>query len=175
MVCLRSGMSFQHTNIPNYSVALYSVSCMKLILLRHGDRSPGFNDIPLSDKGYYQAQKLTQENTLQGVSKIYSSPKRRARETVEPLCQMLEIPAEITLDLDQMKQIESPLDFTNRVQRVLDGLPKTGTTTILLCSHSDWLQTAVLCMDQTFTSHAFFSCAEYKIFSYENMQWKFLS
>jgi broad specificity phosphatase PhoE len=149
---------------------------MKLILLRHGDRSPGFSDVPLSEKGHAQARELTQKKELLNSTQVYCSPKRRALQTIEPLMTVLGKKAEVTNDLDQMRHIESPTDFLNRIQRFIDTLPKNSSEIVLLCSHSDWLQQAVLAMgneQQTFAPYSFFSCAEYKFFNFENNQWTF--
>lgn len=151
---------------------------MKLILLRHGDRSPGFSDVPLSGRGLEQAQNLAGNKDLITASKIYCSPKRRALQTVEPLVKNTAIPMETTNEVDQMRQIESPSDFTRRISLFLDALPRQQKETILVCSHSDWLQQAVLLLagdDQMFAPHSFFSCAEFKIFQFENGQWNFLA
>ncbi len=149
---------------------------MKLILLRHGDRSPGFSDVPLSEKGLAQARELTQKNDLLNVDYVYCSPKRRALQTIEPLMLVLGKKMEITNELDQMRQVESPTDFLHRILNFLDTLPKNSQSSVLLCSHSDWLQQAVLALageHQTFAPYSFFSCAEYKIFTYENNEWTF--
>lgn len=149
---------------------------MKLILLRHGDRSPGFSDVPLSEKGHAQARELTQKKELLSVHQVFCSPKRRALQTIEPLMLVTGKNAKVTNELDQMRQIESPTDFLNRIQRFLDTLPKNSQESVLLCSHSDWLQQAVLALaheKQTFAPYSFFSCAEYKIFNFENHEWTF--
>lgn len=154
---------------------------MQLILLRHGDRSPGFNDVSLSDKGHQQALALSNDLKLTqqpnpSIDRILCSPKRRAQETVGPLSKALNVHVEIWPLLDQMKNIETPRDFFQRVQFVLDQLPTLNASNILICSHSDWLQHIVLMManeTQNFAPYAFFSCAEYKVFLLQNNQWIF--
>lgn len=149
---------------------------MKLILLRHGDRSPGFSDVPLSDKGLQQAIKLSQNPSLASTELLYCSPKKRAQQTIIPLAQKLSLPIETLQELDQMREIESPKDFMQRVQKFIDSLQKQSTTTLLICSHSDWLQQAVLLLAseaQLFAPYSFFSCAEYKVFEYINNEWAY--
>lgn len=149
---------------------------MKLIFLRHGDRNAGFGDVPLSTRGHQQAEELSQTPELHKVDHIYCSPKRRARETVEPLAQTLGQNIDIVTDLDQMKQIENPNDFSRRIHHFLSALPVTEGKTILVCSHSDWLQAATLLLGgEEFIPHAFFSCAEYKIFENKEGTWKVLT
>lgn len=149
---------------------------MTLILLRHGDRSPGFSDVPLSQKGHVQAQTLARHPDLKNIRRILCSPKLRAQQTVQPLSQELGLTIETSFELDQMKQIESSPDFATRVQRFLESLPKNEDTTVLICSHSDWLQTAVSHLGEAekFMAHAFFSCAEYKKFKYAGGAWTVL-
>lgn len=144
---------------------------MILILLRHGDRNPGFNDVSLSDKGLAQAQELAHKSDFLKIDKILCSPKMRARQTIEPLSHHLAQSVHISNDLDQMKQSETSHDFALRVQKVLSALPKTSSETWLLCSHSDWLQQAVFLLaseKQNFAPYSFFSCAEYKVFISEH-------
>lgn len=151
---------------------------MKLILLRHGDRSPGFSDVPLSPKGLEQAHALAHKKELLGVGKIYCSPKRRALQTVDQLVKTSEIHMEITNDVDQMRQIESPNDFTRRILGFISSLPRSEDQTVLVCSHSDWLQQAVLLLasdEQVFAPYSFFGCAEFKIFEYAGGQWNYLA
>lgn len=161
---------------PIVSQPIKNLENMKLILLRHGDRSPGFSDVPLSEKGHQQARELAQKKELLSATKVISSPKRRALQTIEPLVKTLGTSAEITGDLDQMKPIESPTDFVRRIESFLSQLPRASKDSYLLCSHSDWLQQAVLSMaspDQVFAPYSFFSCAEFKIFTFENSEWTY--
>ncbi len=151
---------------------------MKLILLRHGDRSPGFSDVPLSPKGLEQALALAHAKEFAGIERIYCSPKRRALQTIEPLVKAAGTAVEITNEVDQMRQIEAPSDFTRRISRFLDSLPRSEPQTVLVCSHSDWLQHAVLLLEgpqQVFAPYSFFGCAEFKVFEYANSQWNFIS
>ena len=149
---------------------------MKLILLRHGDRSPGFNDVPLSNKGLQQALDLQQKKSLSLIEVLYCSPKKRAQQTLAPLAQKLALPIETLSELDQMRDIETPQDFIQRVQKFIDSLPKTTSTTWLVCSHSDWLQQAVFLLandTQLFAPYSFFSCAEFKTFAYIENEWRY--
>lgn len=139
---------------------------MKLILLRHGDRGPGYGDVALSAEGAAQAQKLAGDSQLLKVDVVYTSPKLRTRQTITPLCEVLGRPAVIEVDLDQRKSIESSQEFTLRVLSYIEGLPERhANQTVLICSHSDWLQTAILNIPSSHSDmaiHCFFGCADYR-------------
>jgi broad specificity phosphatase PhoE len=151
---------------------------MKLILLRHGDRDSGFGDVPLSAEGEAQAQRLASDPVLLRAEAIFSSPRERTQQTVAPLSETLNIEVSIEPDLDQRKSIESPGEFSRRVLNFIENLPKKyANKTVLLCSHSDWLQTAVLQLPTDSTDmaiHCFFGCAEYKLLKDEQGLWEVL-
>lgn len=63
---------------------------MRLLLIRHGEslanaegRLQGHLDIPLSDRGRKQAERLAERLSKLGVDALYASPLRRAAETAE--------------------------------------------------------------------------------------------
>ncbi len=63
---------------------------MKLVLIRHGEslanaegRLQGHLDIPLSDRGHRQAERLGERLAPLGVGALYTSTLARARETAE--------------------------------------------------------------------------------------------
>ncbi|MBY0316770.1 MAG: histidine phosphatase family protein [Bdellovibrionales bacterium] len=151
-----------------------------LILLRHGDRDQGFGDVSLSTQGEAQAQQLATESLLQNVNVIISSPKARAQQTVAPLAEKLQIPVEIDSQLDQRKSIESAAEFEDRVKAVIHEIPQRYPhQTVLVASHSDWLQLAVFTLKTTHPNPAmfcFFGCAEFlkltKIEGDESGRWE---
>jgi broad specificity phosphatase PhoE len=148
---------------------------MKLILLRHGDRDSGFGDVPLSSEGEAQALRLAMDPHLSAVDAIFSSPRQRTQQTVAPLSENLNKSVSVEPDLDQRKSIESPGEFSRRVLSFIENLPKKyANKTILLCSHSDWLQTAVLQLPTDSTDmaiHCFFGCAEFKTLKDDQGLW----
>ena len=149
---------------------------MKLFLLRHGDRSGGYGDVALSSEGQRQAHELAENPALQSVDVILCSPKLRTRQTIEPLASQLGITPLVEPAIDQRKSIETPEEFTQRVLLFLNNLPaRFSGKNVLLCSHSDWLQTAILTMDSTRPDnaiHCFFSCAEYKVLVQKEGLWE---
>ncbi len=148
---------------------------MKLFLLRHGDRSSGYGDVPLSSEGNRQAQELTAVSALQNIHVILCSPKVRTRQTVQPLADKLGVPVQIENSLDQRKSIETQSEFNQRILQTLDEcVTKYPGKNVLLCSHSDWLQTAILTMPSTRADnaiHCFFSCAEFKVITLKDGLW----
>ncbi len=76
----------------------------RLLLIRHGEtawntqaRIQGHIDIPLNDKGRWQAERLAQALVDEEIHAIYSSDLARARHTAEALAQAAGLP----LQLDQ--------------------------------------------------------------------------
>lgn len=151
---------------------------MKLILLRHGDRGSGFGDVSLSPEGEAQAQKIANESALSQIDAIFVSPKQRTQQTIAPLAEKLNLAPMIEPDLDQRKSIESPGEFSRRVLEFIENLPrKYANKTVVLCSHSDWLQTAVLQLPSDspdMAIHCFFGCGEYKILKDQSGIWEIL-
>jgi len=71
---------------------------MELILIRHGlpekvvRDDGGAADPELSATGHRQAQKMAEYLQTEPITKIYSSPMRRAAQTAEPLASLLDLP-----------------------------------------------------------------------------------
>jgi phosphohistidine phosphatase SixA len=151
---------------------------MKIYILRHGERSSGYGDVSLSEEGQRQALELAQNATLQDVNLILCSPKVRTRETIQPLCNRLQLTPEIAPELDQRRNIETEGEFIRRVLNYLDECVQTRKVqTLLLCSHSDWLQAAVMNLPLPLhkaVAQSFFSCADFRTLLYNNKQWDLL-
>jgi probable phosphoglycerate mutase len=71
----------------------------RVVLLRHGEtawnveqRIQGHTDIPLNDRGRWQAERLAAALADEGIGAIYSSDLQRARATAEPLARRLRLP-----------------------------------------------------------------------------------
>jgi broad specificity phosphatase PhoE len=75
---------------------------MRLILVRHGrpdeDGAETPNDPPLNEDGRRQAEATARLLGSEGITRIVTSPLRRARETAEPLAKGLRLAIE-TIDL----------------------------------------------------------------------------
>ena len=64
---------------------------MKLYVARHGEtewnalnKVCGRTDLPLTEKGFQQAEKLAERTENLGIDIIIASPMLRARQTAEP-------------------------------------------------------------------------------------------
>ena len=75
----------------------------EVILIRHGEsewnqshRYTGQQDVPLSDLGREQAFRLAERLKDDGITAIYASPLRRARDTAEAISKLARVP--ITLE-----------------------------------------------------------------------------
>jgi broad specificity phosphatase PhoE len=151
---------------------------MKIHILRHGERSSGYGDVSLSQEGHLQAQALAQNPALQEAQRVFCSPKIRTRETIQPLCNRLQLVPEVVPDLDQRKSIETEQEFIRRVLSCLDTLVEQHfPQTLILCSHSDWLQAAVMNLPVPpgkAAAQSFFGCAEFRTLLYGNKQWDLL-
>lgn len=71
---------------------------MRLTLVRHGrpdeDDEATWHDPPLRDEGRRQAKAVAALLSGEGVTRIVTSPLRRARETAAPLCERLGLAAD---------------------------------------------------------------------------------
>ncbi len=148
---------------------------MKIYILRHGERSGGYGDVSLSPEGQQQAISLANNASLQDTNLVLCSPKLRTRETIQPLCARLQLTIEIAPELDQRKAIETEGEFIRRVLNFLDDCVQTRNgQNLLLCSHSDWLQTAIMHLPLPLhkaAAQSFFSCADFRTLVYSNRQW----
>lgn len=134
-----------------------------LFLIRHAHRVAvdPTSDNGLSEKGLVQAQKLAREIqsalSIQGpppTTRILSSPKVRCIETLEPLCQLLGVPLELSNECIEQQRTEETKQFEMRVETYLTQLVSdlTGQFTaqlkgraskdLVICSHGDWLPVA---------------------------------
>ncbi len=151
---------------------------MKIYILRHAERSNGYGDVSLSQEGHSQASALASNPSLQDVNLVRCSPKIRTRETIQPLCNRLQLVPEIAPDLDQRKSMETDAEFIRRVLNYLDECVQTRKEqNLLLCSHSDWLQAAIMNLPLPIhkaSAQSFFSCADYRTLIYSNNQWDLL-
>lgn len=151
---------------------------MKIVLLRHGQRSAGYGDVPLSQDGLDQANKLALIPLLQTANHLISSPKIRTQQTIEPLSQQIHKPIVIAPELDQRKSIETENEFIQRVMTFMHECSLSYTEqTVVLCSHSDWLQMAIMNLPlpmEKAVQNSFFACAQYHTLTYQNRTWDFL-
>lgn len=150
----------------------------RVIFLRHGERNFGIGDADLNAEGLRQADAISLNADLLGVKTLLSSPKKRTIQTITPLAKKLGLSISTENQLDQRSHQESPIQFETRIQFFINQLEsKKFTDPILICTHSDWLQIAISGLYSNLynpQSESLFSCAEYKIFIFENKIWNFI-
>ncbi len=121
-----------------------------LIFMRHGVRS--FESDSLSVEGMHQAASLSGTLLTKKVplpDRLESSPKKRTQATLAGLASELGLRVQIDRRLDERSGGESEADFEVRVKEFLTDCDvwgaKAPTTSVrLVCSHLDWLESAIL-------------------------------
>ncbi|MCX5045087.1 histidine phosphatase family protein [Aldersonia sp. NBC_00410] len=83
---------------------------MQLLLIRHGlpEHSPGDSDPVLDELGRRQAERVPDAIARHNVSRIVSSPQRRAHQTAEPTAERLGLDVEI---VDGLAEYDRELPF----------------------------------------------------------------
>ena len=114
-----------------------------LFVVRHAHRDviDRSLDNGLSEKGRKQAlavggylAKLLPDQTL-----IFSSPRIRCQETLEPLSRQKNIPVVIEPLLDERGSSENIHDFSKRISEWIQKWKESPVQTMVVCSHGDWI------------------------------------
>lgn len=123
---------------------------MKWIWIRHGEKTNPLIDDPgiaLSTFGRLQSQALLHKVLQQELplpNRIITSEVDRCQATLQPLADHFEITPLSRLEFNLHSFQESEADFLRRIQRGLKFLSSLEQDSCLyLCSHQDWLQTAI--------------------------------
>ena len=91
---------------------------MKALLIRHAASSHQAPDAPLSAEGKNQAKALVAVLTVLGAGPLYSSPFRRAQETISPYAAASRQPVEILEDLRERRLSAKDLpDWKDHIAR----------------------------------------------------------
>ncbi|HVK60853.1 MAG TPA: phosphoglycerate mutase family protein [Bdellovibrionales bacterium] len=148
---------------------------MKLVLFRHATRSPyEVGDASLNTVGLAQANDLpslvTPHGSLPSPTHLFSSPKKRARQTLQVLSDNLGLALIIDENLDERKNNESTAEFDQRVMDVFDRLMRLDhDATAYVCSHLDWLEAAIAKWPSDYTQSATsWAAGEFLIFRVED-------
>ncbi len=91
---------------------------MFLYIVRHGD--PDYTTDTLTERGKLQAEAVAKRLSDSGITRVFSSPLGRARETAEPTCRLLGLDCTIeewTREIDEETYTAFP-----------DGTPKSVST-----------------------------------------------
>jgi len=152
----------------------------RVLLIRHAESQPDAGlaepDWPLNSTGQQQSKALAGTLQAQGVEVVYSSPYRRAVDTVRPLAAAAGLPISIEDDLRERKLTdgfradwktlvekawadwsfalpgcESGLDCQARVRACVDRLARENSgRTIALASHGNAIALYLSSLDETF-------------------------
>ncbi|MBL7715722.1 MAG: histidine phosphatase family protein [Bdellovibrionales bacterium] len=123
----------------------------KLFLVRHAHRDNSIQtlDNGLSEKGLRQARaiglQIAQEirRRESDTVAVFSSPKKRCRETVEPLVDRIGSSLVIDPDLTEQGPEESLSEMIERISVFLARIREaTDVQVFVACSHGDWLPLA---------------------------------
>jgi phosphohistidine phosphatase SixA len=117
----------------------------ELYIFRHAEKDISSDGDPtLSIRGARQAEniaKSVEQKTLPHPDKLWVSPKRRAKETFEPLHKMTDLILNVDSDLDQRMYRENSKEFASRVRQFTENKIKHSSDhTIFICTHSDWVE-----------------------------------
>lgn len=123
-----------------------------MILVRHAHRDNSRRELDngLTEKGRKQAQwirkfalgRIKAEGWEKPRVSLYSSPKVRCVETLEPLAKSLEIKIQQTSDLIEMQNKESLEQMDQRIHHFFHEWNTKGSEVMIACSHGDWLPMA---------------------------------
>lgn len=152
---------------------------MKVVFLRHATRSlHGTGDSPLNTVGKSQADALANYLVPNGPlplpTRLYCSPKRRAQETLSPLSSALQMDVQVDPRLDERQHSESGQEFEARILNFLKALQDDSSTCSYVCSHLDWLETALVLIDSDMTDLEIatpWATAEFRIFKISEGLW----
>lgn len=119
-----------------------------LVIIRHAHRTleDRDRDNGLSERGQDQVKKLVKfyQNRFAGLKPVFmTSPKKRCIETISPLAIVAGAKvANIDERLDEQGH-DSTGVFIARIQEFLDVWKYEGQALTVICSHGDWIPTAV--------------------------------
>lgn len=152
----------------------------RVIFIRHGQRPMGHGLDELNEDGLNQAERLKDNPELLKCKNLWSSPKKRTIQTLTPLSLVTGHKINIEKNLDQRWSFEDESQFVKRVKEfitLIEGLA-SDVFPLAICSHSDWLQVAILTLNSDLNfpeRESFFSCAESKMFDIKDGLWQFKS
>ena len=93
---------------------------MLLYIIRHGD--PHYPTDSLTPRGVLQAEAVGKRLAAAGITQVYSSPMGRAKQTAQPLCQMLGLECHIEEWARELNKAEMYLEFPDGRSKALGEL-----------------------------------------------------
>jgi 8-oxo-dGTP diphosphatase len=119
-------------------------SSKKLVIIRHAHRNKlkgGEADNGLSAKGKKQSralQKLYSRIFGRKKAEIYSSPKERCIETVQPIAKKIKVSLET---LDTLNEAVTDAELKEKVRAFHSLWQESDAPLTVICSHGDWIPT----------------------------------
>jgi phosphohistidine phosphatase SixA len=146
----------------------------QVVLLRHATRSAvlefGSGESSLNAIGLAQAEDFADAVRAAGKlprpDRLLTSPKQRARQTLEPLSKALALPLIVEAALDERRDNESLEAFEKRVREIFESI-RSHRGVSYLCTHLDVLEAASLLWPTDFSAREQslpWSTLEYQIF-----------
>jgi broad specificity phosphatase PhoE len=113
----------------------------KLFLIRHAhrDTETPSRDNGLSEKGLSQVKRLVPflADRVEGDIRCLSSPKKRCRETLEPVAESCGVRLEIDERLGEAGPFERKDEVLARLDSFISEWQEEGAEILLACSHGD--------------------------------------
>ena len=120
---------------------------MKIYFFRHAQKAMDFSSDPgLTAEGHAQAQKITEKVFKKELPKptlLWTSPKKRACSTFQPLAKELGLPLHLEEALLEQRSDESLSDFTKRIRNLCNKASAKSGEVLFICSHYDWVLEAM--------------------------------
>lgn len=115
---------------------------MKIIIIRHGD--PDYVHDSLTDKGWREAEFLSEWISKMDIAKFYVSPLGRAKATARPTLEKMNRTA---TECEWLREFDAPIhrpDVTDRKMITWDWLPQDWTGEPLFYDYEKWLTHPVM-------------------------------
>lgn len=113
-----------------------------MFLFRHADKKNELSTDPeLNPTGHVKAKMLSQwvsQGTLSKPSTLWSSPKKRAIQTLLPLAKSLQMSLQESKLLLESQAGESELHLQTRIETFLEKIALQKEKLHFVCSHYDW-------------------------------------
>ncbi|MEE1086410.1 MAG: histidine phosphatase family protein [Schaedlerella sp.] len=109
---------------------------MKILIVRHGD--PDYSIDSLTEKGWKEAEYLSERLTKMDISKFYVSPLGRAQDTISFTLKKLNRTAEV---LDWLREFKAPIhrpDVKDQKKVTWDWLPQDWMNESCFYEKNEW-------------------------------------
>jgi broad specificity phosphatase PhoE len=155
---------------------------MHVVLFRHAEReNSAAANPPLSARGWLQAEKILEKinrGELLRPTRLLSSPKGRAQQTLQKAADFLDLEVQATSDLDERQSSEILAHFQARIRRFFHSVEKIGKSNpgsvIYCCTHLDWIEEALPMLPSTMDfsrDETVWSPAQYLVFEIHDELW----